>query len=42
MLQTNEAKAFRDFYDAARDSGLDAKTTTLVGLAAALTSGCYP
>ena len=42
MLQPDQAQAFRNFYDSARAAGLDEKTTTLVGLAAAMTAGCSP
>lgn len=42
MLQADQARTFRAFYDSARAAGLDVKTTTLVGLAAALTAGCFP
>jgi hypothetical protein len=43
MLSAKNGKAFREFYDTVRDeSALDRKTTILIGLAAALTSGCGP
>lgn len=43
MLSQKNGKAFSSFYDAVRDeSALDKKTTILIGLAAALTAGCYP
>lgn len=43
MLSAKNSKAFRDFYDAVRDqSALDGKTTSLIGLAAALSCGCEP
>ena len=43
MLSEKNAKLFRDFYDAVRDeSVLDRKTTILIGLAAAMASGCTP
>jgi len=42
MLTPEHGQAFRDFYDAMRDSVLDEKTTTLVGLAAAMAVGCEP
>ena len=43
MLSMKNGKAYRDFYDAVRDESiLDRKTTILIGLAAALTSGCAP
>ncbi len=43
MLSAKNGKAFSGFYDAVRDESLlDRKTTILIGLAAALTSGCAP
>ncbi len=43
MLSEEAGKAWGDFYDAARDNGvLDEKTTVLIHLAAAMSSGCYP
>jgi hypothetical protein len=43
MLSAKNGKAFRDFYDAVRDEAvLDRKTTILLGLAVAMTSGCAP
>lgn len=43
MLYDDKRSAYNAFYDAVRDeSELDGKTTILVGLAAALTSGCRP
>jgi len=43
MLAGENRKAFNAFYDAVRDeSQLDHKTTILIGLAAAMTSGCAP
>ncbi len=43
MLSAKNGKAFRDFYKVVRDeSVLDQKTTILVGLASAMTSGCAP
>jgi hypothetical protein len=43
MLSARNGEAFSGFYDAVRDeSVLDRKTTLLIGLAAALSSGCYP
>lgn len=43
MLYGNKRTAFNAFYDAVRDEeSLDKKTTILIGLAAAMTSGCYP
>lgn len=43
MLYDDKRSAFNAFYDAVRDeSELDNKTTILVGLAAAMASGCAP
>jgi hypothetical protein len=43
MLYGDNRTTFNAFYDAVRDeSRLDRKTTVLVGLAAAMTSGCGP
>lgn len=43
MLSEKNGKAFGKFYDAVRDeSVLDKKTTILIGLAAAMATGCYP
>ena len=43
MLIGDNRSAFNAFYDAVRDeSHLDRKTTILIGLAAAMTSGCAP
>jgi hypothetical protein len=43
MLSGKNRSRFNDFYDAVRDeSVLDKKTTILIGLAAAMTSGCAP
>lgn len=43
MLNDKDREAYINFYDAVRDgSTLDQKTTLLIGLAAALTSGCEP
>jgi alkylhydroperoxidase/carboxymuconolactone decarboxylase family protein YurZ len=43
MLSGKNRTAFNTFYDAVRDeSSLDKKTTILIGLAAAMTSGCGP
>lgn len=43
MLYDDKRSTFNAFYDAVRDeSELDQRTTILVGLAAALTSGCAP
>lgn len=41
MLYDDKRSAFNAFYDAVRDeSRLDKRTTVLIGLAAAMTSGC--
>jgi hypothetical protein len=41
MLYDDKRLAFNAFYDAVRDeSQLDRRTTVLIGLAAAMTSGC--
>jgi len=43
MLSAKTGKLYRDFYDRVRDESiLDRKTTILLGLAAAMTSGCSP
>ncbi|MFO7577038.1 MAG: hypothetical protein R6W66_04845 [Pelovirga sp.] len=43
MLNEKNRTAYVNFYDAVRDgSVLDRRTTLLVGLAAAMTSGCGP
>ncbi len=43
MLSPETAKMYRDFYDQVReDPALDLQTTILVGLAAAMASGCEP
>jgi len=42
MLNDPHAQAFRDFYDGMRNSVLEDKTRTLVGLAAAMAVGCEP
>ena len=43
MLSEKDRNAFNAFYDSVRDeSVLDRKTTTLIGLAAAMTCGCSP
>lgn len=43
MLFDDKRTAFNAFYDAVRDeSQLDRKTTVLIGLAAAMSSGCEP
>lgn len=43
MLTGQNRTAFNAFYDAVRDEAhLDKRTTTLVGLAAAMAIGCYP
>lgn len=43
MLADRQRRLFNEFYDAVRDETvLDGRTTVLVGLAAALASGCAP
>lgn len=43
MLHPKQHKAYCDFYDAVRDeSVLDSRSTVIVGLAAAMASGCDP
>ena len=43
MLLTKQHKAYCDFYDSVRDeSVLDTKTTVIIGLTAAMASGCDP
>lgn len=42
MLNSKQGQAFRDFYDAMRDSVLDDRTKVLVGLAASMAVGCEP
>lgn len=43
MLNEKNRTAYVNFYDAVRDETvLDRRTTLLVGLAAAMTSGCGP
>ncbi|MCW8860629.1 MAG: carboxymuconolactone decarboxylase family protein [Deltaproteobacteria bacterium] len=43
MLTGKNRSTFNAFYDAVRDENhLDTKTTILIGLAAAMTSGCAP
>jgi len=43
MLSGENRTTFNAFYDAVRDeSVLDKKTTLLIGLAAAMVSGCAP
>lgn len=43
MLNEKNRTAYVNFYDAVRDEAvLDRRTTLLVGLAAAMTSGCGP
>jgi hypothetical protein len=43
MLSSETANLYRDFYDLVRaDPALDQATTILVGLAAAMASGCEP
>jgi hypothetical protein len=43
MLPEKQRKAYKIFYDAARNNNiLDEKTTLLIHLASALALGCYP
>ncbi len=43
MKTDSAAKAYRSFYDSARNNDvLDRRTTLLVHLAAAMARGCYP
>ncbi len=43
MLSNKPRKAYRAFYDSARNNDvLDSKTTLLLHIAAAMASGCYP
>jgi hypothetical protein len=43
MLSPKQHKAYCDFYDAVRnESILDSRTTVIVGLTAAMASGCDP
>jgi len=43
MLPTQLEKQFNDFYHGAyADGELDSKTKVLIGLAVAMTQGCYP
>ncbi len=43
MLPPDQHKAYCNFYDAVRTGGpLDARTTVLVGLAAAMARECRP
>ena len=43
METQGSAGAYRSFYDSARNNdALDARTTLLVHLAAAMARGCYP
>lgn len=43
MLSEKQHKAYCDFYDAVRDESVfDARTTVIVGLTAAMASGCDP
>ncbi len=43
MLPKDQAKAFKDFYDAARNNKiLDPKTTLMIHLASAMALSCYP
>jgi hypothetical protein len=43
MLPDKQQKAYTDFYDSTcQNEILDAKTTVLVQMAAAMAVGCYP
>ena len=43
LLPKSQKRAFAEFYRAARNNdSLDAKTTLMIHLAAALAIGCYP
>lgn len=43
MLKPGLEQQFNDFYHAAyADGELDSKTKVLIGLAVAMTEGCYP
>jgi hypothetical protein len=43
MLPEKQLKAFKDFYDSARNNEiLEPKTTLMIHLAAAMAVGCYP
>lgn len=43
MLNPEQHKKYCDFYDGARNNGvLDGKTSTLLGLASAMSVGCSP
>lgn len=43
MLSPKQHKAYCEFYDAVRDeSTLDTRETVIVGLTAAMASGCDP
>ena len=43
MMPKKQAKAYSEFYDAARHNDiLDPKTTLMIHLASAMAFGCYP
>jgi len=43
MLPSKQHKAYCNFYDAARETkALDARTVTMIGLAAAMARECQP
>ena len=43
MKTDDAAKAYRTFYDRARNNGvLDLKTSLLIHMAGAMARGCYP
>ena len=43
MLPKDQKKAYAEFYNSARNNNvLEAKTTFLIHLAAAMALGCYP
>ncbi len=43
MLPTKQKRAFADFYRTARQNDiLEPKTTLMIHLAVAMSSGCYP
>ncbi len=43
MLPTKQKRAFADFYRTARQNEiLEPKTTLMIHLAVAMSSGCYP
>lgn len=43
MLNPEQMKKFREFYDGVRENGvLDGKTSTMIALAATMAVGCSP